>query len=106
MSSKIEEGTQNTLQGPLAQKAGAASETRKGRQERPKAPRVSHNRELAAVALGAVSLAAGLGGLLGSGPDPAAPTGGAATGSEVGSAAPPEARVEARFEGSATEDGP
>ncbi len=101
MSSKTEEGTRSTLQNSPAHKTGAASGTRKGRQERPKAPRVSRNRELAAVALGAVSLAAGLGGLLGSGPDPGAPTGSAATGSEAVTPAPPEAR----FEGSAAENG-
>lgn len=105
MASKTEEGTQSTPKDSPARKAGAASGTRKGRQERPKAPRVSRNRELAAVALGAVSLATGLGGLLGSGPDPGAPTGSAATGSEVATPAPPEARVEARFEGSAALNG-
>lgn len=102
MLSEIKEGAGNTLRGSSAHEAGAASGTPRGRREKPKARRVSHNKELAAVALGAVPLAAGLGGLLGSGPPPGTPTAGAATGTEVGIAAPPEAP----FEGSATEDGP
>lgn len=91
---------------PSSIEEGAPGGTRKDGRGRPKAPRVSRGRELAAVALGAVSLAAGLGGLLGSGPGPRAASPPAAAGGEAGGEVAIAAPSGARVGGSAAQDDP